>query len=375
MLIDKNGELWDEVFRAGTHTDSAGNVHTFTEQDIADIAARYNPTNHEAPLVIGHPKSDAPAYGWIESAKAVGGKLMVKYKDVADEFKDWARQGLYKKKSIKLYPDGGIRHVGYLGAQPPAIKGLPNFAFADDGEGKEFEYAESGLINVLQRMFRGFREWVISSESVEAADRVIPEYEIEDLRYFSDGNKSQPSYSEKGGDMNLKELQDKLEAVLAKNEQLEQQFSEAEAKRQAAETENTDLKNQLTAGERAARTEKHKAFCEAVVGAGRMLPAQLSRACAFMDALADAGELEFAEGDDTKKENAVEMFKAFVESYPEQIEFSEVATKDKAGKTPEAIDADGAVVIGKAAREYRESKRKEGIEISIEDAIAHVKTK
>jgi hypothetical protein len=120
-----------EIFKVGTHTDSKGQTREWTEKDLQEIASLYDPANHEAPIVIGHPDIDSPAYGWVESLKVEGGKLLAKVKDVADEFKDWVSKGLYKKVSIALYPDLGLRHIGFLGATPPAVKGLRQATFSE----------------------------------------------------------------------------------------------------------------------------------------------------------------------------------------------------------------------------------------------------
>lgn len=64
-----------EIFKAGTRTDNSGRTVTITEADVAQAAAAYDPALHEAPLVIGHPKTDAPAYGWVGSLQADGGVL------------------------------------------------------------------------------------------------------------------------------------------------------------------------------------------------------------------------------------------------------------------------------------------------------------
>ena len=120
-----------EIFKSGTHTDSSGNTREWTDKDLEEIASLYDPANHEAPIVIGHPDTDSPAYGWVESLKVEGGRLLAKVKDVADEFKDWVGRGLYKKISIALYPDLSLRHVGFLGAMPPSVKGLANAHFQE----------------------------------------------------------------------------------------------------------------------------------------------------------------------------------------------------------------------------------------------------
>ena len=54
-----------EIFKAGTRTDNSGRTVTITEADVAQAAAAYDPALHEAPLVIGHPKTmHRPMAGW-----------------------------------------------------------------------------------------------------------------------------------------------------------------------------------------------------------------------------------------------------------------------------------------------------------------------
>ena len=56
-----------DIFRTGRHTASSGTSLAFTEADLAATAAAYDPALHEAPIVVGHPKDNAPAYGWVKS--------------------------------------------------------------------------------------------------------------------------------------------------------------------------------------------------------------------------------------------------------------------------------------------------------------------
>lgn len=122
---------WFEIFKVGKHTDSSGKTREWTLKDLQEIASSYKPQEHEAPIVIGHPEMDSPAYGWIEALKTEGDKLLAKPKQVVDQLKDWVRKGLYKKVSIAIYPDLTLRHVGFLGGTPPAIKGLKEAVFGD----------------------------------------------------------------------------------------------------------------------------------------------------------------------------------------------------------------------------------------------------
>ena len=91
-----------EVFRAGKQTDSAGNVREWTESDLDSIASKYNPAEHEAPVVIGHPKDNSPAFGWVESLQRNGDTLIASLKDLSDGFVDAWKAGHYKKRSISL---------------------------------------------------------------------------------------------------------------------------------------------------------------------------------------------------------------------------------------------------------------------------------
>lgn len=136
---------WFEIFKTGTHTDSGGNVKSWTEDDLDAIAKNYNPSDYEAPIVIGHPALDAPAYGWIESLRRTGDKLLAHAKQVAPEFAELVRNGSFKKISIALTDDNKLRHVGFLGAAAPAISGLKTAEFASVPESVCYEFSESEL--------------------------------------------------------------------------------------------------------------------------------------------------------------------------------------------------------------------------------------
>ena len=50
-----------EIFKPGRHMDDGGRVHSFTEADLAAMAAGYDPALREAPLTVGHPADNLPA--------------------------------------------------------------------------------------------------------------------------------------------------------------------------------------------------------------------------------------------------------------------------------------------------------------------------
>lgn len=135
--------MWIEVFRSGTHTDSSGRENEYSTESIEDIAKIYNNAiskdeSNLAPLVKGHPESNSPAYGWVERLARRGNRLLAKLKELSPEILRSVKDGKYRKVSIALYPDLMLRHVGLLGAAPPAIKGLKNVEFKSGEDYKEF---------------------------------------------------------------------------------------------------------------------------------------------------------------------------------------------------------------------------------------------
>ncbi len=131
---------WFEIFRTGEHTDSGGNKRNWSEADLDKIAESYDPAKHEAPIVIGHPESNSPAYGWIDKLRRSGEALLALPRSVVPEFTEAVKNGLFKKRSVSLYPDGTLRHVGFLGAAIPAVKGLADIAFESAGETIQYEF-------------------------------------------------------------------------------------------------------------------------------------------------------------------------------------------------------------------------------------------
>ena len=145
-MADFNGQ-WVEVFAVGRQIDSEGREHNVIDEFLEDVVRNYDPIQHEAPAVIGHPADNTPAYGWTRDLRVRDGRLEVKFKEVDPQFEEMVKKGYFKKRSASFYVDsktapGGrapyLRHVGFLGAQPPAVKALRGIQF-DEGEALTFE--------------------------------------------------------------------------------------------------------------------------------------------------------------------------------------------------------------------------------------------
>lgn len=133
-----------EIFRPGTFTDVKGYTLSFSAADLAATAAAYDPAKGEAPLVVGHPQVDAPAYGWVKGVQFANGSLTVDPDQVDPSFAAAVAEGRFKKVSPSFYsptaPDNPVkgvwylRHVGFLGAAVPAVTGLKPVSFAGGGD-------------------------------------------------------------------------------------------------------------------------------------------------------------------------------------------------------------------------------------------------
>lgn len=279
--MKKGLQDWVEVFRVGKHTDSQGREREFTASDLDRMVAGYDPAKHEAPAVVGHPKDNDPAYGWVEGVKRSGGLLLAKFKQVAPEFEEMVRAGRFKKRSVSIYPDGTLRHVGFLGAQPPAVKGLKDVSFAAGEDCSQYEFSEEDVpMNELEELKKKLAEAEAAKAKAEAE---------------------------------VKELREKAEAQAAG-------FAEAARKRKRKEIAD---------------------FVEAGVKEGKILPGWKKNGLEeFMAHLDEAGgDYEFAEG---KKQSPADWFKNFLSEFSAHPLFKEF-TKET-GDNSEHGEGGGAII-------------------------------
>lgn len=180
-----------EIFRAGTHTSMEGATQTITREMLQACAESYDPTKHEAPLVIGHPATDAPAYGWVKKLRVEGDRLLAETGELEPAFADAVKEGRYKKISAAFWtadaasnPSPGVmslKHVGFLGATAPAVKGLRAVKFAGD---------TSGVVMFGEDAIAAFAESIETKvrakyENAALLDKVITEGRF--LPIFKDG--------------------------------------------------------------------------------------------------------------------------------------------------------------------------------------------
>ena len=84
-----------QIFKPGRHTTMAGQSLSFSDVDLQATVAAYDPTKHEAPLVVGHPSHDLPAYGWVQSLAFSDGAIDATPAQVTADFADLVAAGAF----------------------------------------------------------------------------------------------------------------------------------------------------------------------------------------------------------------------------------------------------------------------------------------
>ncbi len=273
------------IFKPGTFTATQGQTLTFGERELTATAQGYDPSRHEAPLVVGHPQLDQPAYGWVKALTFADGALLAEPDQVDPAFAELVNAGRFKKISAAFFlPDAPtnptpgayyLRHVGFLGAAAPAVKGLRTPTFADD---------DAGMVTVE---FSQPENPPPMSETAEFAQR---------------------------------------EAALAA-EKLALTQREAAITQKEAEIAAATLRQ---------RRASDAAFADALVQQGRLLPRDQPGIVELLSAVVDHSAVEFAEDGQVVQQTPRQWFEAFLKRLPVQVDFSErTAAAPPPARTPE----------------------------------------
>lgn len=365
------------IFKTGTHTDSHGQTLTFSESDLADAVRAYNPDLHQAPIVVGHPKADAPAFGWVQSLSSQNGNLFATPEQVNPEFSEQVKAGSYKKVSASFYPPTSpanpvkgvyyLRHVGFLGAEPPAIKGLQPIEFSeqDDAVTLTLDFSETqastkqnkksafdSVVSALHSLFFGEQATVMAETDTPVNPAMTPPQQ----------SKTEPNAETKQKDNNMSD------ANTTPNDQQTQQSVSDDAVAQK-DAEIAQLKQKLAEKEKAeaqakidAEQKANSDFAEGLVNDGKLAPANKDMVVAVLNAIDTANRAEplafnewhFGEGDGAKP--LAEAFKDSLSNATTYSHlFSESATKANPSTGKHDFNAPkGAVVDGDALAKHQE---------------------
>jgi hypothetical protein len=276
-----------------------------------------------------------PAYGWVQSLAFNEGGIDATPAQVNTDFADMVAAGAFKKISAAFYsprspanPVPGVyylRHVGFLGAAAPAVKGMRSPSFSETEEGV-VEFSEwDDATNAS--LWRSLREWFIGAHGAEVADKVLPAYDVRALEQGAqDEIRDAAVEAATSGTAGAA-----VPPPLFTDHQPQEPTVTPEAKA-ALEAENTRLRTELAAHKAAQLHAANAAFCEGLPG---VLPAWRAVAVATLDHLdALPVPVEFGEGE--QKAPLAAQLKAMFAALPPVVQFGEQATKARAADADDA---------------------------------------
>jgi len=369
---------WIQVFKAGKHTDSSGATREYTLKDLDYIVNRYNNQSvedkHEAPAVIGHPQHDKPAYAWVAALERVGNVLYAKLKDISDGLKELLEQRAFTKISIALYPDMLLRHVGFLGAMPPAVKGLKSPEF-NDGNYAEYNFEIREIKRVAEQE-QAAREVELNLDVIIEASE-LTEQSVKPTKRKKSNNaaagdipvkfnetKSIPIVNfnnyNKGTEMDEfikavteelrkyfnEEVASKALEIMLSKKPVEKKFNDDEKilsdlselkaqlieKEKAMQLQDKQFHDRLAQQQHEIEQMQFKEFFDKKVREGKVVPSQR----AFIQKMyfmvkGDDETIEYSDGGSSKTAKGIDILNAFFNTLEKKVEFADVANKEMAG--------------------------------------------
>lgn len=330
-----------QIFKPGRHTAMSGAVLEFSDAELSASAQGYDPTLREAPLVVGHPTIDAPAYGWVKSLEYVDGRLYAIPDQVDAAFAELVNAGRYKKISASFYtpqaannPKPGtyyLRHVGFLGAQAPAVAGLKSASFAGGNDGV-IEFAADidtqSAIKWLKAAIKLHEDHMAGRAPTTGADGDKSQQKMMNqmqraLAALTEGDDSKDdakmdmaeplSHSQEHAmTLTAQKIADQEAALKKEREDIDRQRAEF------AERENA-----IKAAETKAKRDGVSTFVAGLVKDGKVLPRDQVPLVEFMAAVDDAAVIEFAEGAEKKTTPRGEWLREFLGRLPTQVDYAE----------------------------------------------------
>lgn len=308
-----------DVFRSGTFTPMQGAALDYSAADLKAVADNYDYDTAPAPIVVGHPTIDAPAYGWVKSFDydATADRLFANLIDINPEFAAEVKKGSYKKVSLSFFrPDNAAnpvpdiwypKHVGFLGGAAPAVTGLKNVQFAAETDDAVFaaDFGERGFEETAS-VLRLMRDFFIEKFGLGEPDKALPAYRIEWLGEMTiDPPRTSfaaPQPSPKPQETKVPKPDDAA-------------FAARDAKLAEREKRIADRERQLV-------HDDNVSFAENLAKEGKLLPVNKDKLVALLDALPENVSVSFAA--DEADVSIADGIRALLQEQPKVVSFSAV---------------------------------------------------
>lgn len=264
----------------------------WTEAQLEEMAATYNPEVHEAPVTLDHAQ-EGPSYGWVAKLEKRDKALFAHLKDIQPELTTFVQQKKYKKISAEVdldFQGGGkmyLRGVSFLGAGKPAVKGMADPMLAEDGTQVGF-FSEEKKTKVL------------FASDVELNEEIFPKREAK-------------------GETKVKQETEKNEVDL----------TAMEIENNRLRRENTEKEKRLAEIDRRRKLEQIDSDLSELCDKGKLTPAQRKPLEVIMALLPDM-KLRF----DGEEKTPRQILLNFVENLKPAVEFGALNLGDAPGYRP-----------------------------------------
>lgn len=348
--------------KTGTFNDAHNRAVTVDGDLLKSLSESYNAGAHKAPLVLGHPSEGAPAYGWVDELEiGDNGDLYGIVDQVSPDLADAVKDGRYRNVSISWWPMGHasspnkdqptLRHVGVLGAETPAVKGLTPLSFAADDVGVvTVEFAETFWAwSAMQSVARNWREFVLEKFGRDTADRVAPDYLIETIGKQADDLQREGDAAPLFSDPSKLPKKEPEMPKDDPNTLTTKDFAEREASLAKREAAVKAHEANVAAAAAKAIDDAAIAFADGLIKDAKLKPAGRDVMIAAHKALAGTEEpIAFADG---ATKPALTAFEDLLKGAKPVIELAEVSTPD----VETAIEGDDQAALTAAANKIIEA--------------------
>lgn len=290
---------WIEIFRAGDY----GEKGKWGPGELDQAIASFKAGVWTPPAVLGHPETDSPALAWVEDLEREGDVLKAKFKQVQPELEAHVSSGRFPNRSAAFYLDPKsqgpvLRHVGFLGATPPEVKGLTPIEFSD-GDYVAIDFNEEAQMDVN-----------------EVRKTVATEIRSFFSGMFAEKKNETPSFTEE-------QVQQRIEAatkpLTESMNALTKKFDESIQRAEQRVTASTDAEKRADV----------KTFVAKLKGANKWVPAfsEMGLESVLEDLAISGRKVKFGEAGKEKEFTSYETLATFLEKLPSIVPVADIAGK------------------------------------------------
>jgi len=295
------------IFAVGTHN---GKAYTEADLDLMVTNSKTLKGQVIPPLKLGHKgqkiikTQGMPAAGWMEGLRREGKLLLATFKQVPKRIAQLIKDGAWKRPSAEIYKNfkdsAGKQYglvvaaVALLGADPPAVKGLPAWDSLPE----------------IEKLY---------NSSLDANDLIVVELEFNEGEIqITDGQEGSEDSVSAG--TSIEDRMKTMETTLA-------------TQKTEHDTQMATMQLEVDAAQASARKSSMEAFLEKAKKDGKLTPAVEKKVLRLAEILATASPDKYSEkGDDgtdvEKEQPALDLFKEIVEALPAVVNFGEESTGD-----------------------------------------------